>query len=870
MAGQLAVGLTAHVDAGKTTLSEAMLFLSGALRKQGRVDHRDAFLDTEEMEKERGITIFSKEARLEWKKTKITLVDTPGHTDFSGEAERVMGILDLAVLVVSAPEGIQQHTRTLWKLLESYGVPTVLFINKMDRYGGTEETVEQAMQAFDGRIVPFTGNEQEKIALCDETCLDLFLREGEIPKERIHALIRERKLFPMFFGSALKNEGVEALLDFLGVFEAKRETGEKPAFRVYKIARDPQGNRLTFLKMTGGSLKPRDVLVPAEDGLPEEKAGEIRLYSGSRYTTVPRADAGQLCCVTGITRLNPDGEQNLRPCWSCRVIPEKPDQAHALLEALRMIGEEEPLLQTEWIEAKREIRVHTMGDVYLEVLERQLKERFGLNVTFGENSVIYRETILEETEGVGHYEPLRHYAEVHLLLTPLPPGSGIRYASDVSTDDLALNWQRLILTHLQEKVHRGVLTGAPVTDIRFTLVAGKAHLKHTEGGDFRQATYRAVRQGLMKNRSILLEPYLNAVITVPAAFTGRVMNDLSVMGGKPELKEETGDGLRTIRTEIPASALSDYGKQLRILTKGEGSLETAFLGWRPCRNAEEIIAAKAYDPERDLLNSPDSVFCSHGAGVTVSWRETEQYMHLPLRSERKSSENRSESAPAGAAVSAYRGTAEEDEVLRKIFEKTYGPAKVRELISPPKETPAPAETPVPQAVRGDGEILLIDGYNVLFAWEEWKDLLKDHFETARGQLTDLLCDYAAMTGNSVILVFDAYRVKGNPGSAERYRNIYVVYTREAQTADAYIEKCTLTARKQARIRVVTSDRPEQMIALGNEALRTPAREFKQEVIRVQGNIRAFIERNNRPGTERALERLYKEAWRKETENPQKP
>ena len=847
MAGQLAVGLTAHVDAGKTTLSEAMLFLSGALRKQGRVDHRDAFLDTEEMEKERGITIFSKEARLEWKKTKITLVDTPGHTDFSGEAERVMGILDLAVLVVSAPEGIQQHTRTLWKLLEAYGVPTVLFINKMDRYGGTEETVEQAMQAFDGRIVPFTGNEQEKIALCDETCLDLFLREGEIPKERIHALIRERKLFPMFFGSALKNEGVEALLDFLGGFEAKRETGEKPAFRVYKIARDPQGNRLTFLKVTGGSLKPRDVLAPAEDGLPEEKAGEIRLYSGSRYTTVPRADAGQLCCVTGITRLNPDGEQNLRPCWSCRVIPEKPDQAHALLEALRTIEEEEPLLQTEWIEAKREIRVHTMGDVYLEVLERQLKERFGLNVTFGENSVIYRETILEETEGVGHYEPLRHYAEVHLLLTPLPPGSGIRYASDVSTDDLALKWQRLILTHLQEKVHRGVLTGAPVTDIRFTLVAGKAHLKHTEGGDFRQATYRAVRQGLMKAESVLLEPWYDFRLELPAENLGRAMNDIGKMGGSFTAPDSFGDTVVLTGT-APVSVLRDYAGEVTAYSKGRGKLSFTVRGYAPCHNPEEVIAAIGYEPTRDLDNSPDSVFCAHGAGFPVRWDQVEQYMHIDtgLHLGREAAADAPEDAgqtPRQPVSTRYAGTLREDRELEAIFERTYGPIRdghyfdtkpiVRERLAEHFRMEDPGK-----------EYLLVDAYNIIFAWDDLKKLAAHNLDAARHTLMDILSNYQGYKKCTLILVFDAYKVEGGVGRVERYHNIYVVYTREAETADMYIERTTYELGRHRKVRVATSDSMEQLIILGHGAMRLSARAFREEIEQAQVQIEEIIRRIN--------------------------
>ena len=514
----------------------------------------------------------------------------------------------------------------------------------------------------------------------------------------------------------------------------------------------------------------------------------------------------------------------------------------------------------EYLEARREIRVHSMGDVYLDVLRRQLRDRFGLEVSFGDTSVLYRETIAAPAEGVGHYEPLRHYAEVHLLLEPLPAGSGLQYATDVSTDELALNWQRLILTHLREKVHRGVLTGAPVTDLRITLVAGRAHLKHTEGGDFRQATYRAVRQGLMKTKSVLLEPYLRLEVTAPRECVGRVMNDLTMMGGKPEAPEDAGEGCSTIRAEVPASACRNYARELGAQTRGRGRMTAAFAAYLPCPDADRVIVEKGYDPLRDVLNSPDSVFCSHGAGVAVPWNEVEQHMHLPLREDRKAAQPE---RAAGTAASGYRGTAEEDEALRIIFEKTYGPAKSRQLLAPvPKELP-PETLPAAKAVPpAEGEILLIDGYNVIFAWEELQEIVTESFDAARTQLMNLMCDYAGMTGRDVILVFDAYKVRGNPGSAEKYRNIYVVYTREAQTADAYIEKTTLLARNRARIRVVTSDRPEQMIALGNEALRTSAREFHREVSGVQGSIAAYLAKNNRPGTERAMERLYKEAWKK--------
>ena len=873
MNGKLTVGLAAHVDAGKTTLSEAMLFLSGAVRRQGRVDHGDAFLDTDRIEKERGITIFSKEARLTWNKTDITLVDTPGHTDFAGETERAMGIMDAAVLVISAPDGIQSHTRTIWKLLKKNGVPVILFVNKTDRYTGSREDMIRCLGSLSDRIVDFTEDPAEKIALCDETCLDLYLREGGIPEERIRSMTRERKLFPCFFGAALRNEGIGPLLDFLSGFAASLERPEEFGAKVYKIARDPQGGRLTFLKVTGGVLKARDPLSGgAGDTAWTEKTAEIRLYSGARYTAVPKAEAGEVCCVTGLTRAMPGeglGSENdgsgptQRPCYACRVVPEKGADIHRVLDCLRTLEEEEPLLQTEFIEARREIRVHSMGDVYLEVLRRQMLDRFGVEISFSDSSVLYRETIAVATEGVGHYEPLRHYAEVHLWLEPLPAGSGLEFTTDISTDDLALNWQRLILTHLQEKTHRGVLTGSPITDMRITLVNGKAHLKHTEGGDFRQATYRALRQGLMKTKNVLLEPYLTLEIIAPTDSLGRIMNDLALMGGKPEAPEDAEEGYRLIRAVVPASACRNYGRELSAQTKGQGRMTSSFHAYLPCADAEKVIAERGYDPLRDVMNSPDSVFCSHGAGVTVPWDQVEQYMHLPMREERKTA-TASASGNGGTAASCYSGTAEEDEALRIIFEKTYGPAKSRQLLAPtPKEAPAesiPEEKRMPTAER---EILLVDGYNVLFAWEEWKGVLPDHFDAARTQLSDLMCDYAGMTGKDVILVFDAYKVKGNPGSVERYRNIYLVYTREAQTADAYIEKITLLARQKARVRVVTSDRPEQLIALGNEAMRTSAREFRREVEQVQGNIAEFIARNNRPGTERSFERLYKEAWKKD-------
>ena len=921
MAQGAVIGLAAHVDAGKTTLSESMLFLSGALRRQGRVDHGDVFLDTDRMEKERGITIFSKEARLTWKKTELTLVDTPGHTDFSGETERALGIMDAAVLVISAPEGVQSHTRTLWKLMAETKLPVILFVNKMDYFQGNREALLSTLrQQLDPMVLPFPDPDPETVALCDEASLDAFLREGALPEKRIYALFRERKLFPCFFGSALKNEGVEPLMDFLAGCEPSASTGSAFGASVYKIARDPQGARLTFLKVTGGVLKVRDTLRPfTADRMPAsaeeswaEKVAELRLYSGSRYTTVPQVPAGSLCCVVGLSKTRPgDGlgaaqgrpAQTLRPCWQCRLIPPPGADLHYVLDCLQALEEEEPLIHVDYLENRREIRIQSMGDVYLEVLSRQLNDRYGLEVTFSESGVLYRETILEPVEGVGHYEPLRHYAEVHLLLEPLPPGSGLEFASAVPVDELALNWQRLIMTHLQEKVHAGVLTGSPITDMKITLTAGRAHLKHTEGGDFRQATYRALRQGLMraleKGACRLLEPTLSLDITVPEENLGRVLSDLTRMGGSFESPEDAGEGMRRLTALAPASACASWGRALRIFTRGRGRLVTAFHAWQPCPDQEAVVAGRRYDPLRDPFNSPDSVFCSHGAGYVVPWNEVEQHMHLPslveLKKRRESAmrqpapDNGSNasiqpgsprtgdspgSVPPGSprpGSQPYRGTAEEDAALERIFERTYGPGKARQLMTTPPRAAAENQEDSGSGAAGAREtvslpapeILLVDGYNVLYAWEEWKPLMQGDLGIARKALADLLCNYAGATGHRVILVFDAYRVQGHPGSAEKYQNIFIIYTRQSQTADAFIEQTTYLARNSGRVRVVTSDQPEQLIAAGNAAMRTSAREFREEVIRVRGSIAAFLEKNNRPGGEKSLERAYKEAWKKQ-------
>ncbi len=875
MAGKGSViGLAAHVDAGKTTLSESLLYLSGAVRRQGRVDHGDAFLDTERMEKERGITIFSKQAVLTYRKKEITLLDTPGHTDFSGEVERVMGVLDACVLVISAVDGVQSHTRTLWKLLEQFGVPVFLFVNKMDRFQGDKNALTAGLQKqLSDAVVDFSDRDDEKLALCDEVALDYYLKDGRVPDHRVAQLIRQRRLFPCYFGSALHNEGVEALLDALAAFDPEKEYPAAFGARVYKVARDPQGARLTFLKVTGGTLRVRDLLsLKDENGetLWAEKAAELRRYSGAKYAPVQQTEAGSLCCVVGLSKTAPgDGlgaekagkEAILQPCYSCRLVIRDQTDIHRALDYLRTLEEEEPLMRVEYIEQKREIHIQSMGEVYLEVLKRQCADRFGMEIGFADESVLYRETIAAPVEGVGHYEPLRHYAEVHVLLTPGRRGSGMAFTSAVSLDDLAVNWQRLILTHMKEKPHLGVLTGSPVTDMKITLIAGKAHLKHTEGGDFRQATYRAIRQGLMKAQSVLLEPYLNLELAVPQENLGRAMTDLTAMGGEFGAPETAADGLQVLRALAPASKCASYGKQVSVYTRGRGHMTAEFAAYLPCADAEDVIKARAYDPRADLYNSPDSIFCAHGAGFDVPWDQVDAYAHLPLWKEtREQAVREAENTPPAPVRSGYQGTAREDEELMAIFERTYGPVKSRQLFSPVRPAASAAVPAVPGAAP-QREILLVDGYNIIFAWDELKALARDSLQTARQQLMDILCNYSGVTGKDVILVFDAYRVPGSAGSVEKYLNIFVCYTKESQTADAFIEKTTYEAKGAVRIRVATSDGPEQAIVLGNRALRVSAREFEREVEGVQGSIAAFLEKNNRVHAAPALETAYKAAWR---------
>ena len=864
---QLCVGLLAHVDAGKTTLSEAMLYLSGALRKAGRVDHGDAFLDSDRRERERGITIFSKQARLRWDDCEITLLDTPGHVDFSAETERTLSVLDCAVLLVSGSDGVQGHTRTLWKLLEQYGVPTFVFVNKMD-LPGTDRTalLAELRKRLGEGCADFSGAEwAEQAATESEEAMEAFLATGEVPPELLRPLIAARQIFPCCFGAALRMEGAAELLDLLVRYASQRPPKQQPAARVYKISRDPQGNRLTWLRVTGGELRARQTVGGVDrEGRPwEEKINQIRLYSGDKYEPVDSVPAGTVCAVTGLTVPGAgDGlgaERGalgavLESLFTYGVTCTGADP-FTVLQKLRVLQEEDPQLRVSWDETLREVRVHLMGPVQLEILKDVARERFGLELDFDRGSLLYRETIADTVEGVGHYEPLRHYAEVHLILSPGARDSGLVFDSACSQDELDLNWQRLILTHLKEKEHRGVLTGAPITDLRITLAAGRAHLKHTEGGDFREATYRAVRQGLMRAQSVLLEPWYSVRIELPAASAGRAMTDLQRMGGSFDPPETVGEET-ALTGEAPVAELRDYQRELTVYTRGTGRMFCTFCGYRPCRDAEAVIAASAYDPERDTANSPDSVFCSHGAGYVVPWNEVETHMHLPscLRPE-KEPELPAAPAPRRAALSG----AAMDKELQAIFERTYGPVKERSLVPSAerrrRESYRPKAAPVPEGP----EYLLVDGYNIIYAWDELHAVAEDHLDAARQQLMDRMSNYQALRGCELILVFDAYRVPDHPEEVLRWHNIHVVYTRTAETADAYIEKTAHEIAKNHRVRVASSDNLEQLIILGQGALRVSAGAFHEEVALVESELRGMVGRTNLPDLRRPVAEALEKA-----------
>lgn len=850
---QIVLGILAHVDSGKTTLSEAMLYRAGVTRRLGRVDHKDAFLDTDALEKARGITIFSKQALLTAGDTDITLLDTPGHVDFSTETERTLQVLDYAVLVVSGTDGVQSHTETLWRLLRRYHVPTFVFVNKMDLPGmERQELLAQLNRRLGEGFVDF-GAEQadrdEALALCDENLMDRMLDAGQLQDADLIPAIARRHVFPCWFGAALKLEGVDALLDGLDRYTRPAPALEAFGAKVFKVSQDEQGARLTWLRVTGGELKVKAQLTGEADGEPwAEKANQLRLYSGAKYTLAEAIGPGQVCAVTGLTKARPGeglgAERDsdlpvLEPVLSYQVLLPEGADVHAALGKLHRLEEEEPQLHVVWNETLGEIHVQLMGEIQLEVLRSLLAERFGLEVEFGPGGILYKETITEPMEGVGHYEPLRHYAEVHLKLEPLPRGSGMQFAADCREEVLDKNWQRLVLTHLEEKQHLGVLTGSPLTDVKITLIAGRAHLKHTEGGDFRQATYRAVRQGLMLAKSQLLEPWYAFRLEVPAENIGRAMSDIQRMEGTfdpPESGEETA----VLTGFAPVSTMRSYPMEVVSYTRGRGHLSLTLDGYRPCHNAQEVIAAIGYEPEHDLDNPADSVFCAHGAGFVVPWDQVRSHMHVDS-GWGKSTRPEQEAAVPQRRVMAYRATLEEDAELLKIFERTYGPIK---------RDPLAAFRPVQKRERPDfaaeqweiaPEYLLVDGYNIIFAWDELNALSKESLDAARHKLMDILCNYQGFQKCVLILVFDAYRVPGSPGSIEQYHNIHVVYTKEAETADMFIERVTHEIGRNRRVRVATSDGMEQIIILGHGALRVSARMFHEEVQNVEKQIRALVQ-----------------------------
>ena len=846
------LGLLAHVDAGKTTLSEGLLYACGAVRKLGRVDHGSTFLDTEQLERERGITIFSKQALLSFGDTAFTLLDTPGHVDFCSEMERTLQVLDYAVLVISGTDGVQSHTRTLWRLLTQYRVPTFLFINKMDLDGADRQRlIRQLQKALDPACIDFSAaDREESISLCDDAALDEFLERGAVSDARIAQLVAQRKLFPCFFGSALKLDGVEDFLRALDRYTVMPDYPSEFGARVFKISRDAQGARLTHMKITGGTLKAK---MPLKGADWEAKADQLRLYSGAKFQSVESAAAGSIVAVTGLDSTYPgeglgaeaDGQKPVLQSvlTYCMELPDGVD-AHTVLPKLRQMQDEDPQLEILWNEKSQEIHVQVMGQVQLEILQSVIAERFGLAVTFGSGSIVYRETIDAPVEGVGHFEPLRHYAEVRLLLEPGERGSGIRVRSAVPTDALELNWQRLIFTHILERQHPGVLTGSVLTDVSITLIAGRAHLKHTEGGDFRQATYRAIRQGLMEAQSVLLEPYYDFRLELPPECVGRAMSDIQNMGGSSE-PPETQDDFSLLVGYAPVAALRDYWQEVSAYTRGRGRLSCSFRGYERCRAQEEIVAAIGYDPERDADNPTGSVFCSHGAGDYVPWNEVKAHAHTesPLQSNIESTSALQESFQIRRS---YSGSAAEDKELLRIFEQTYG--KVEHAAFEPKKSPARTSLDDRkyniETVRSGPEYLLVDGYNIIFAWEKLKKLAAEDIAAAREALVDILANYRGWRKCEVILVFDAYKVKGNPGSLERKNGISIVYTKEAQTADAYIERATYDLGREHRVRVATSDNMEQVIILGHGALRISARLFEQEVNETCRQIDELIARHN--------------------------
>ena len=873
---KLTIGILAHVDAGKTTLAESILYLTGSIRKLGRVDHQDAFLDTYELERERGITIFSKQAEFRLGEREVTLLDTPGHVDFSAEMERTLQVLDYAILVISGADGVQGHVQTLWRLLKQYEIPVFLFINKMDQPDTDENALmEELTKRLDGKCINFsagleTEEAKENLAVCDEAVLEHYLESGEIQKEEIINLIAKRKVFPCYFGSALKIQGVEEFLRGIETFTRECAYPEEFGARVFKIARDAQGNRLTYLKITGGSLKVKMLLSNEKEAgegkeeLWEEKAEQIRIYSGNSFEAVKEAKAGSVCAVTGLSHtycgqgLGIEAHTFLpvlEPVLTYKIELPEDCNVHSMLIKLKELEEEEPQLHIVWDERLQEIHAQVMGEVQIEVLKRMIWERYQTEVEFGSGKIVYKETIEDCVEGVGHFEPLRHYAEVHLRLEPAERGTGLHFFADCSEDLLDRNWQRLVMTHLEERMHKGVLTGSEITDMKVTLVSGRAHLKHTEGGDFRQATYRALRQGLKKAKSVLLEPVYEFRLELPADKVGRAMADIQKMYGEFQLSDSEGD-YSVVTGFAPVSLMRDYQKEVMAYTSGHGRLFCTLKGYMPCHNADEVIEEMNYDSESDLENPTGSVFCAHGAGFIVPWYEVEDYMHLELQTptEKRVEEElpMPKRTPKEAEAYLKEGVQNEEE-LRAIFERTYGAVKRErqgwERVSKrnPNRNPSVRSSETENTRKEKKrepikEYLLVDGYNIIFAWEDLNELSKINIESARNKLMDRLSNYQGYKKMTLILVFDAYKVKGNPGSVMKYHNIYVVYTKEAETADQYIEKTVHEIGRKYQVTVATSDALEQVIILGQGGNRLSAANLLEEVEVVEAEISKKVQK----------------------------
>jgi len=885
------IGILAHVDAGKTTLAESILYLSGNIRSLGRVDHGNTFLDTNEMERARGITIFSKQAEVTLKageeELPVTFMDTPGHVDFSAEMERTLQVLDYAVLVINGMDGIQGHVLTLWKLLSRYHIPTFLFVNKMDQSGTDRgKLLKELQERLSDHCIPFDVPQDEEwkesVAMCTEELMEQYLETGKLAEEGIKTAIADRHIFPCFFGSALKIQGVEELLQGMIQLTIRKQYPAEFGARVYKITRDEKGNRLTHVKLTGGALKVKELIG-------EEKADQIRFYSGVQFRTENEAFAGEVCAITGLEStyagqglgIEESLEQPvLAPVLTYQLILPTGAEPHVVYRKLMQLEEEEPLLHLVWEEQTKEIRAQVMGEVQIEVLKNMIKERLGLNVTFGTGCIVYKETIAEAVEGVGHYEPLRHYAEAHILLEPAERGSGLTFAMDVNTDVLELNWQRLMYTHLEEKQHKGVLVGAPITDMKLTVIGGRAHKKHTEGGDFREATYRAVRQGLKKAKSILLEPVYEFRLEVPQECVGRAMTDIGKMQGKFSDPEMTGN-IAVLSGTAPVVTMQEYPMEVAAYTKGEGRIFLSPGGYEPCHNEEEVIASIGYDSEADLANPTGSVFCAHGAGFVVPWDEVENYMHVETEWEEenetnadtenyagsimpvgsKTASNNTSQATRKSGGSAVGAFSAEDKELAEIFNRTYGKSESKGKTGSAYDPMSVVHRPdMPKKVEirpqeRQEEYLLVDGYNIIFSWDELNEMSKTNIAAARQKLMDVLCNYQGFKKCTLILVFDAYKVEGFQGEVQKYHNIHVVYTKEAETADQYIEKTVHQIAKKYKVTVATSDATEQVIIWGAGAMRMSAQGLLQEVQETNKEIRRLLNEVKKPGKESMLKGL---------------